>query len=355
MKTKIWQVQPSISIDCNDLNMAFSQAAMFLQRQEVVAFPTETVYGLGGNAYSDEAIRKIFEAKGRPSDNPLIVHISGEEQWRSLVKEVPDYAYTLMDRFWPGPLTLILPLAEDSKLSKGVTAGLSTVGIRMPDHPTALKLIEYAGFPLAAPSANRSGRPSPTRAEHVVEDLVGKIAGVLDSGPTGIGVESTVVDATGPYPVILRPGAVTAEQLQEVVNNIVSPSTESGSTIDQPKSPGMKYAHYAPEGELYVVYGETDKRISYIRQWAEEAISQGKRVGILTFDEHRDQFPQGQVVSLGSLKDFAAMGRRLYDCLRSFDEMKIELIWAEAISSEGLGVALMNRLLKAAGGKARKL
>jgi L-threonylcarbamoyladenylate synthase len=353
VNTKIWSVLQAAAE--NEMNeRAFEEAALLLKQGEVVAFPTETVYGLGGNIFSDEAIRKIFAAKGRPADNPLIVHVAQDKGWTSWVKDVPEYAFDLADSFWPGPLTLILPISSGA-LSPLVTAGLKTVGIRMPDHPVALKLIEAAGFPLAAPSANRSGRPSPTRAEHVIEDLSGKIAGILDGGSTGVGLESTVVDATGPVPVILRPGAITYEQLSEVVKVHHTEEGQAPEEEHQPKSPGMKYTHYAPRGEMWIVYGPPEKRIRHMRDWLKEADRQGQRAGILTFDEHLVHFPEGVVLSLGSLHNLSEMGRNLYDRLRSFDERGIDRIWAEAIPAEGLGVALMNRLLKAAGGRLRQV
>jgi L-threonylcarbamoyladenylate synthase len=348
--TKIWPVLNAIENEAHNRS-AYEEAAQLLRQGEVIAFPTETVYGLGGNVFSDVAIRKIFTAKGRPSDNPLIVHVAHDKQWKSWVRDVPEYAYRLMEVFWPGPLTLILPVVPGS-LSSIVTAGLNTVGIRMPDHPVSLNLIEAAGFPLAAPSANRSGRPSPTRAKHVIEDLSGQIAGILDGGPTGVGLESTVIDATGQAPVILRPGATTFEQLSEVVKEL-RPEAGQASEENRPKSPGMKYAHYAPRGEMWVVYGAQEKRVEQIRIWLKEAIRQGQRAGILTFDEHFDLFPEGEVLSLGSKDDFSAMGRNLYERLRAFDEKGIDRIWVEAIPPDGLGAALMNRLLKAAGGRSR--
>ncbi len=231
------------------------EAARILQENEVVAFPTETVYGLGANAKSDAAVEKIFKAKGRPSDNPLIVHISNKNQLEGLVMSVPSSAEKLIEAYWPGPLTIIFNKKENV-LSEKVTAGLDTVAIRMPDHPVALAIIEAAGLPIAAPSANRSGKPSPTTAQHVIDDLDGRIIGVVDGGETGVGVESTVVDCTGPVPIILRPGGVTKEQLQEVVGEIiVDPSLKEGKGA--PKSPGMKYTHYAPDAPVYLVEGNS--------------------------------------------------------------------------------------------------
>lgn len=357
MDTKVWKVDNRDNIE------AYKEAASLLKQGEVVAFPTETVYGLGANALDDEAVRKIFQAKQRPADNPLIVHVASDGQWRTRVRAIPDYAEILIERFWPGPLTLILPMI-DGALSPVVTAGLPTAGFRMPDHPAALRLIAEAGVPIAAPSANRSGKPSPTRAEHVLDDLYGRIAGILDGGSTGIGVESTVVDATGKRPVILRPGGYSIEQLREWVpvdekrsvyarDDAVYGEEDSGAM--PPRSPGMKYRHYSTEGELFVVYGTSEARIHYIKKQAAERQSAGQRVGILTFDENRNEYPAGEVLSLGPANDLTVAGRRLYDSLRLFDARGVQAIWAEAIPEEGVGVALMNRLLKAAGGRAIRL
>ena len=249
MNTNYWTVDKDV--DSLESYPQIEQASDLLSKNEVVAFPTETVYGLGGNAKSDEAVEKIFAAKGRPSDNPLIIHIAEGSQLEEFVEEIPDKALTLMNHFWPGPLTIIFNYKKGT-LSGKATAGLQTVAVRMPDHPVAMAIIKKVGLPIAAPSANRSGRPSPTSALHVKEDLDGRIAGIVDGGLTGVGVESTVLDCTSEIPVILRPGGVTKEQLQEVVGEISSDPALT-DTKEAPKSPGMKYRHYAPDAPLILV------------------------------------------------------------------------------------------------------
>lgn len=233
----------------------FQEAAKLLQGGECVAFPTETVYGLGADATNQAAVQKIYEAKGRPSDNPLIVHIARREQMDQFVASYPAKAIQLMEKFWPGPLTVILPLKKDS-LATNVSAGLSTVGVRMPEHPVSLALIGTANIPIAAPSANRSGKPSPTTASHVIEDLDGKIAGIIDGGATGVGLESTVIDCSLEIPIILRPGGVTKEQIEQIIGP-VDISTNNTKETEKPKAPGMKYTHYAPKAPVYLIEGST--------------------------------------------------------------------------------------------------
>ncbi|MDG5787328.1 L-threonylcarbamoyladenylate synthase [Evansella sp. AB-P1] len=328
-----------------DENRNIMLAAEQLLEGEVVAFPTETVYGLGGNALCNKAIHKIFQAKGRPSDNPLIVHIGERSQLVKYVDNIPNYATKLMDAFWPGPLTIVL--THKGNLSKGVTANLPTVAIRMPDHPIALALIRVSGIPLAAPSANTSGKPSPTKAEHVYEDLYGRIPVIVDGGPTGVGVESTVVDCTGEVPVILRPGGVTKEEMEEVVGKIeVDPALmmESAAT---PKSPGMKYTHYAPTAPLILVDGSE----RFFNEIVKEAMASGKRVGMLIFEENKGRFsPVKKEVIMGSKEDLSSVAYALYDSLRSFEEKEVDVIFSQVIPEKGLGTAIMNRLRKAAGG-----
>ncbi|MDQ0257180.1 L-threonylcarbamoyladenylate synthase [Evansella vedderi] len=318
-------------------------AAQRLQEGEVVAFPTETVYGLGGNALSDKAIHRIFQAKGRPSDNPLIVHIADENKLDDYVEKIPSHAQKLMEAYWPGPLTIVLE--DKGKLSTGVTAGLSTVAVRMPDHPIALALIRAANLPLAAPSANTSGKPSPTTAQHVYKDLKGSISTIIDGGPTGVGVESTVVDCTGKTVTILRPGGITKEQLEEVVGPVdVDPALITEDTA--PKSPGMKYTHYAPSAPLVLVDGSPaffEKKIS-------EARASGKRVGILISEENKGRFIAHKEVVLGSKKDLSTVAAKLYESLRIFNEQEVDIIFSEVYPEMNLGAAIMNRLRKAAGG-----
>jgi L-threonylcarbamoyladenylate synthase len=329
---------------------SIARAGELIRAGETVAFPTETVYGLGADATNPQAVDKIFRAKGRPSDNPLIVHIASTDELGRLVREIPAAAQRLMDAFWPGPLTLILPKKEG--LPDQVTAGLDTVGVRMPRHPVALSLIEASGVPLAAPSANRSGRPSPTTAEHVLQDLDHRIAAVIDGGPAGVGVESTVVDITAPIPMILRPGGISREQLAEVVGDVVLDPALQGSApgepVHAPKSPGMKYTHYAPRGEMWIVQ-ENGEILSRIQSLVDRARAEGLRVGVLTTDEHVDKYRADAVISCGRRRDLSTVAAGLYAALRAFDQAGIERIYAESFPREGIGLAIMNRLLKAAG------
>ncbi|MCC2471816.1 L-threonylcarbamoyladenylate synthase [Bacillus pacificus] len=318
------------------------EAAKLLRENEAIAFPTETVYGLGANAMNDEAIAKIFEAKGRPSDNPLIVHIGTKSQLDGIVKEIPPVAEKLMEHFWPGPLTIILPRKEG--ISEKVTAGLNTVGVRMPDHPVALALIEEANVPVAAPSANRSGRPSPTLASHVYEDLNEKIAGIVDGGATGVGVESTVIDCTSAVPTILRPGGITKEQLESVIGTVsLDPALKDEK--EKPKSPGMKYTHYAPKAPLSIVEGSRE----FIQRLADEKKEEGFKVGVLTTEEYQHVYNADVVLSCGVRSDLASVATKLYDVLRTFDASEVDVIFSESFPNEGIGNAIMNRLTKAAG------
>lgn len=343
IETKTWTVDKVT----NDLSQ-IQEAAMWIKKDEVVAFPTETVYGLGANAFSEEAVSKIFQAKGRPSDNPLIVHISSVAQLGKLVTEIPDHAKVLMEAFWPGPLTLVLNKAEG--IAENVTAGLSTVGVRMPDHPVALAFIEESDLPIAAPSANVSGKPSPTLAAHVFADLNGKIAGIVDGGPTGVGVESTVVDCTTEVPMILRPGGVTREQLEEVIGKVVvDPALEDEEQA--PKSPGVKYKHYAPKAKLVLVDGTTE----FLQTQVTSAKEAGKRVGVLTAIENQANYHADVVLPCGTRKELPSVAQHLYEVLRSFDEYDLDVIYSETFSEEGVGKAVMNRLTKAAGGDVIKM
>ena len=341
MKTTLWTVD-----DLTNLSTSYphiTQAAAKLKDHEVVAFPTETVYGLGANAFSDEAVRKIFEAKGRPSDNPLIVHIASQEQLDEFVEDIPEYAIALINHFWPGPLTLVLK-KKGEQLSDLVTAGLDTVGVRMPDHPIALALLKEANVPVAAPSANRSGKPSPTHASHVYHDLQGRISGIIDGGSTGVGVESTVIDCTTKLPTILRPGGVTKEQMEEIVGEVQVDRAlvEEGHA---PKSPGMKYTHYAPNAPVIIVDGSHH----YIQQQIDQYEKEGKKVGVLTTEEAINDYHATKVVSCGNRSNLQTVAAKLYDVLRQFDQEDVDLIISESFPQVGVGAAIMNRLLKAAG------
>ncbi|MCF2716211.1 L-threonylcarbamoyladenylate synthase [Paenibacillus sp. 203] len=347
---EVWAEQTRIAAE-----KGIREAGVLLQAGETVAFPTETVYGLGADARSTKAVEAVFAAKGRPSDNPLIVHISDADQLEGMVAEINDTARALMNMFWPGPLTLVLPVVPQA-LSSRVTAGLDTVGVRMPDHPIALRLIAEAGCPLAAPSANRSGRPSPTLAQHVREDLEGRIGGILDGGPTGVGLESTVVQAGDDGTVtILRPGGVTAEQLAAVARAVVldpALAATPGEDADSPapRSPGMKYTHYAPRGRLSVVQGPSSVEVTgWIRAALAEASARGERTAVLAFDEHAAGYAGERVYTLGKLDALHEAAQRLYGVLRRCDEDGVTYILAESCPPKGLGDAVMNRLLKAAG------
>lgn len=329
----------------------------------VVAFPTETVYGLGADARRDDAVGRIFAAKGRPSDNPLIVHVADRRTVDALAERVEDLERALMDAFWPGPLTLVLA-ARAGAVSPRVTAGLSTVAVRMPAHEVALRLVERSACPLAAPSANRSGRPSPTTASHVREDLDGLIDGIVDGGPTPGGLESTVVRLVAGALHVLRPGGVTAEQLAAVVGRGVPVLTAPAGparhepALDPPRSPGVRYAHYAPRGEMLLVSGADDAtRIAAVREAAADARRAGRRVGVLACSEHADRFAEvaERVLDLGARARPEEAARRLYTLLRQCDALGLEVVVAEGVPERGLGAALMDRLRKAAGGRERRV
>lgn len=338
------------------------RAGLILRQGGLVAFPTETVYGLGADASDPRAVGRIFVAKGRPQDNPLIVHVADRGTVYRLAARVPVKAQKLMDAYWPGPLTLVLPAARG--IPPQVTAGLDTVGLRMPAHPVALALIEAAGVPVAAPSANVSGRPSPTTAEHVLRDLDGRIEVVLDGGSTGIGVESTVVDMTGPVPVVLRPGGVTPADLEEVIGEVrLEPGIDgklwsgdfSGERRDgsgqefRPRSPGMKYRHYAPRAPLVLVEGDPERVTARVQELAASYLSRGYRVGILAYGETAGAYKDGEVVVAGCRRDPATVASLVFAALRQFDDLGVDVILAEGIEPRGVGLAVMNRLRRAAG------
>ena len=326
------------------------EAGEVLRRGGLVAFPTETVYGLGGDALNPESSRKIYAAKGRPSDNPLIVHIARMEDLAVVVRQVPEEAALLARAFWPGPLTMILPRAE--RVPHETTGGLETVAVRMPSHPVALRLIACGGGYVAAPSANLSGRPSPTAAKYVIEDMGGRIDMILDGGEGDIGLESTIVDLTVSPPQILRPGYITRDMLETVLGRISVDRTilEAGSG-QAPRAPGMKYRHYAPKGELTIISGPAGQVTDYINARAAEDVEQGHKVGVIGTDEAMGQYRADVVRSLGSRRDEDSIARHLYSILREFDNAQVTRIYSECFETTGLGQAIMNRLLKAAGHK----
>ena len=334
----------------NPEQKAIEEAALILRRGGLVAFPTETVYGLGANALDGRAVASIFEAKGRPSDNPIIVHVAGREQVSALTESLPVTAEMLMEAFWPGPLTLVLPVGK--RVPQEVTAGLRTVAVRMPDHPVALALIRAAGVPVAAPSANMSGRPSPTSAEHVLEDLNGRIEAVLDGGSAEFGVESTVLDMTSKVPVVLRPGGITPEDLKDVLGEVdVDPAAAAGfNKEDKPRSPGMKYMHYAPLAPLRLVIGRPEAAASKIKELAGQEKARGRKVGILSLSKNDDFSHYGEVVTAGCREKPETVAAGLYSALRRFNDLGVDIIFAEGLEELGVGLAVMNRLKKAAGG-----
>ncbi|MDR3270468.1 MAG: threonylcarbamoyl-AMP synthase [Peptococcaceae bacterium] len=328
---------------------AIAAAARLLQQGEIVAFPTETVYGLGANAFDPQACAKIYAAKGRPADNPLILHVCSLDMARSLALEWPEAAERCARKFWPGPLTLVVRKRAD--IPDEVTGYLPTVGIRFPAHPVALALIRAAGFPIAAPSANLSGKPSPTSGRHTWRDLQGKIPLILDAGSCIVGLESTVLDLTSAEPAILRPGGVTREQLAEVLGVVRVDGLEPWRI---PKAPGMKYRHYAPLGEMYLFVGSRENIVQVIREEMRKWRVRGKKIGILctleSVSELNHEWPDF-MYAMGSQTRPAEVAANLFEGLRLCDERKIDVILAEGVEESGLGLAIMNRLEKAAGHK----
>ncbi|MGQ9459626.1 MAG: L-threonylcarbamoyladenylate synthase [Candidatus Bathyarchaeaceae archaeon] len=324
-------------------------AAHLIRKGGIVAFPTETVYGLGADALNPKAVMKVFKAKKRPPDNPIIVHIANKEDVYRLARDVPETAEKLMARFWPGPLTLIL---KRSKLVPDITVvGLDTIAIRMPSNKVALALIRESMTPISAPSANLAGKPSPTTAEHVINDLAGRIDAILDAGPTKIGVESTVIDMTAPIPQILRPGGTSYEKLKSVLGQVeLHPIAVANRRVRvaRARSPGMKHRHYAPDAEMVVVEGEFNKVVERIQELARLHMAEGKRVGILATDESLSKYGADVVKSLGSREDLTVIARNLFRLLREFDKEGVDVIVAEGIAPQGLGLAVMNRLRRAA-------
>lgn len=324
-------------------------AAKILQEGGLVAFPTETVYGLGGNGLDSTACEKIYLAKGRPSDNPLILHISEFEELNTIVRAVSPAAQKLMDAFWPGPLTMVFPKADI--VPAKATGGLDTVAVRFPNHPVARAIIKAAGLPIAAPSANSSGKPSPTRASHVEFDLNGKIDMIVDGGAAEWGLESTIVDVSGEVPMILRPGAVTKEMMEEVVGKVeIDPAILQKPAADlRPKAPGMKYTHYSPKAEVILVKGERTAVADEINRLAAEDQAHGWKTGVMATEETKDLYHADIVLSLGSRERLEEIGANLFKYLRKFDFLGADKVYSEVFTEEGEGMAIMNRLNKAAG------
>lgn len=343
METKILTIQQ----DAKEEEL-LKQAGQIIKTGGLVAFPTETVYGLGGDALNKESARKIYVAKGRPSDNPLIIHISKMEDLAVIVKEIPENVYRLAESFWPGPLTMIMKKSE--VVPKETTGGLDTVAVRMPSHKIARKFIEYAGGYVAAPSANVSGRPSPTKAKYVIEDMNGRIDMILDGDGVEIGLESTIVDMTGKIPMILRPGYITKEMLQEVLGEVdVDRTILDINCKEPPKAPGMRYRHYAPKAQLTIVEGEADKAVAKINELTKAAHQKGETVGIIGTEETKAAYCGDCIKSAGKRGDEESIARELYTILREFDDEGVSVIYSESFAEGNMGQAIMNRLLKAAG------
>lgn len=346
MKKTLWLKVNSQAPEIDKIRIA----AEFIKKGSLVAFPTETVYGLGADALNSKAVLALFKAKKRPLDNPPIVHVGDTQDVYKLVKVVPCKAEKLMRKFWPGPLTLIF---KRSEIVPDVTvAGLDTIAIRMPKHNVALALLRESGCPIAAPSANLAGKPSPTSGKHVLDDLDGRIDVVLDAGSTHIGVESTVLDMTMDVPEVLRPGGTPFEVLKEVLGDVKLNPVAVADTVlpvDKARSPGMKHKHYAPNADVVIVEGELSAVVSKVKELLESYTKQKKKVGILATDETVTSYNVGVVKSLGSRNNLATIAKNLFRLLREFDTEEVDIIIAESVPTEGFGLAVMNRLRKASG------
>lgn len=322
---------------------AVRDAAAILRRGGLLGIPTETVYGLGADALNEDAVSRIFLAKGRPQDNPLIIHVPDASWLESYCRDVPPAAYQLAERFWPGPLTMILPRRDIVPLQ--TTGGLETVGVRCPNHPVTLAIIEAAGVPIAAPSGNTSGRPSPTTAAHMIEDMDGRIDGIVDGGPCTVGVESTIIDLTVTPPRLLRPGGLPLESLRQVLGEVAVDKAVTGllAAGERPRAPGMKYRHYAPHAPVTVVTGEPERSARRIQGLLSDT------AGVICFDEYAPLFPGHIIHKLGPAADKSAQARHVFDALRTFDGTDVTEIFAQCPDDGGLGLAVANRLKKAAG------
>ncbi len=348
--------EKDINLDkVEETRRVIEKAGQILKTGGLVAFPTETVYGLGADGLNQEASKKIYEAKGRPSDNPLIIHITNMNDLEKIVEEIPEAARVVAEKYWPGPLTMIFKKADG--VPYGTTGGLSTVAVRMPSDEVARAVIDAGGGYIAAPSANTSGRPSPTTAAHVKEDLEGKIDMIVDGGAVDIGVESSILDVTVEPPMILRPGAITKEMLENLIGQVdVDQTLIKPDSKVTPKAPGMKYRHYAPKADLTIFEGDMEAVVDRINDLATEQIGLGKKVGIIATKETESRYISGADVKVaGTREDEATIANRLYGILREFDEDQVEFIYSESFDREGIGSAIMNRLLKAAGHHVEKI
>ena len=347
MKTIIEKIDYT-QLNSEENKAIIEKAGDILKNGGLVAFPTETVYGLGADALNEMAAHKIYEAKGRHSDNPLIVHITNMKDLEKVAEVIPEAAYTVAEKYWPGPLTMIFDKTD--LVPYGTTGGLETVAVRMPNEPVARAVIDAGGGFIAAPSANTSGRPSPTTAQHVEEDLTGRIDMIIDGGAVPIGVESTILDMTVTPPMILRPGAITKEMLEELIGEVsVDRALISSESKEPPKAPGMKYRHYAPKAELSIVEGPMELVIEGINRMARERSAQGYRVGVIGTEETVARYRADSVKSVGTRTDESTIASHLYGILREFDNEKVDYIYSESFATGGIGSAIMNRLLKAAG------
>lgn len=342
INTKISEID-ELNIDINEIK----KYSELLAQGKTVIFPTETVYGLGANALDESAVKKIYEAKGRPSDNPLIVHICEKNQVESLALSISEKARLLMENFWPGPLTMIFKKRDIVPLT--TSGGLDTVAIRMPSNLIARELIRQSELPIAAPSANISGRPSPTRGEHVRSEMDGRVSGIIIGGDCDYGLESTVVDMTEDTPMILRPGSITKEQLESVVGKVlVDPSIEGKADIKKAKAPGMKYKHYSPNGDVFIVMGKENDVVDKINLLILENNKKGLKSGVICLNENKKNY-DGHVIGLG--ENLEQVASNLFNALIEMDKLSIDIIYSEAFSNEGVGSAIMNRLMKSAGYK----
>ena len=342
-------------IDRNQIDQVImEEAGSILKNGGLVAFPTETVYGLGANALDEEAAKKTYAAKRRPSDNPLIVHIARLEDLGAIVESVPLIVDEIAAHFWPGPLTMIFN--KNEKVPLGTTGGLETVAVRMPDDEIARELILAGGGYVSAPSANTSGRPSPTTAQHVAEDLTGRVDMIVDGGAVEIGVESTILDVTVEPPMILRPGAITKEMFEEVIGEVTVDRTLIRPDSKQvPKAPGMKYRHYAPKADLTIIEGPLEKVVKEINKRAKEKSEAGYKVGVIGTEETVADYKSGDVKCIGTRADESTIAANLFRILREFDDDQVDYIYSESFDTAGIGSAIMNRLLKAAGHHIEKL
>lgn len=339
------------NIDVNNIDLKeLKKHSKLLSEGKTVIFPTETVYGLGANALDENAVKKIYEAKGRPSDNPLIVHIYNKEEVYDLAKDINEKAEIIMEKFWPGPITIILNKKEI--VPKTTSGGLDTVAIRMPSHKIAREIIKQSGVPIAAPSANISGRPSPTKANHVQEQMDGRVSGIVLGGDSNFGIESTVIDLTGDIPMILRPGSITKENLECVLGKVdIDPSLAKKEDNKKAKAPGMKYTHYSPDADVYIVSGSQENVIIKINNLIEANTKNGLTTGVMCLDKNKHKY-NCEVLSLGNTLEEVASN--LFDTLIQMDKQNIDIVYSEEFESTGLGQAIMNRLLKSAGYKVIK-